>query len=204
MQWLPFHLLLTTALGGEETSPERDDAEGERHHARIQQRDEAVGRGDAPPGGGEEEARRHQDSRGPNAVVGENGQGTAHPRGVGEDLTDQGQCDQHAGMGVPRAEERLLEGRRGLAAAHDAQHKPPAVFDGHDRQQEHPGGAEGTLVGRLSDDPAVNTLQVGVAAWSLVHGLATLYLGGNLPPQLGDDPDQIARTIAAYLFRALP
>jgi hypothetical protein len=38
----------------------------------------------------------------------------------------------------------------------------------------------------------------------LVHGLATLYLGGNLPPQLGDDPDQIARAIAAYLFRALP
>jgi AcrR family transcriptional regulator len=59
-------------------------------------------------------------------------------------------------------------------------------------------------VGRLSDDPAVNSLQVGVAAWSLVHGLATLYLGGNLPPQLGDDPDQIARAIAAYLFRALP
>jgi hypothetical protein len=59
-------------------------------------------------------------------------------------------------------------------------------------------------VGRLSDDSAVNTLQVGVAAWSLDHGLATLYLGGNLPPQLGDDPDQIARAVAAYLFRALP
>ncbi|HVA89440.1 MAG TPA: TetR/AcrR family transcriptional regulator [Chloroflexota bacterium] len=57
---------------------------------------------------------------------------------------------------------------------------------------------------RLSDNPAVNPLQVGVAAWALVHGLAMLYLGGNLPPQLGDDPDQIAREIAAYLFRALP
>ena len=59
-------------------------------------------------------------------------------------------------------------------------------------------------VRRLSGDPSVNTLQVGVAAWALVHGLAMLYLGGNLPSQLGDDPDQIAREIGAYLFRALP
>ena len=59
-------------------------------------------------------------------------------------------------------------------------------------------------VRRLSDVPTVDTLQAGVAAWSLVHGLATLYLGGNLPPHLGDDPDQIARAIASYLFRALP
>ena len=40
----------------------------------------------------------------------------------------------------------------------------------------------------------------GVAAWSLVHGLATLWLNHNLPPQLGDDPEQIAREVAHYLF----
>lgn len=59
-------------------------------------------------------------------------------------------------------------------------------------------------VGRLSADPAVNPREAGVAAWALVHGVATLYLNGALPPQLGDDPDQIARALTAYLFRALP
>jgi AcrR family transcriptional regulator len=39
-----------------------------------------------------------------------------------------------------------------------------------------------------------------VAAWSLMHGLATLWLNKNLPPQLGDDPEQIAREIAHHLF----
>jgi AcrR family transcriptional regulator len=42
--------------------------------------------------------------------------------------------------------------------------------------------------------------RAGVAAWSLVHGLATLWLNQNLPPQLGDDPEQITREVARYLF----
>ena len=32
-----------------------------------------------------------------------------------------------------------------------------------------------------------------------MHGLATLWLNGNLPAQLGDDPEQITRLIAPYL-----
>ena len=43
-------------------------------------------------------------------------------------------------------------------------------------------------------------VRAGVAAWSLVHGLATLWLNHNLPPQLGDDPEQITRDVACYLF----
>jgi AcrR family transcriptional regulator len=43
-------------------------------------------------------------------------------------------------------------------------------------------------------------MEAGVAAWSLVHGLATLYLNGNLPAQLGKDPEQIARSLVGYLF----
>ena len=43
-------------------------------------------------------------------------------------------------------------------------------------------------------------LRAGVAAWSLVHGLATLWLNHNLPAQLGDDPEQITREVAHYLF----
>ena len=40
----------------------------------------------------------------------------------------------------------------------------------------------------------------GVAAWSLVHGLATLWLNGNLPADAGDDPEATARRAAAFLF----
>ena len=43
-------------------------------------------------------------------------------------------------------------------------------------------------------------VRAAVAAWSLVHGLATLWLNHNLPPQLGDDPEQITREVARYLF----
>jgi AcrR family transcriptional regulator len=43
-------------------------------------------------------------------------------------------------------------------------------------------------------------LRAAVAAWSLVHGLATLWLNHNLPSQLGDDPEQITRDVARHLF----
>jgi AcrR family transcriptional regulator len=43
-------------------------------------------------------------------------------------------------------------------------------------------------------------VRAAVAACSLVHGLATLWLDQNLPPQLGDDPEQITREVARYLF----
>ena len=53
---------------------------------------------------------------------------------------------------------------------------------------------------RRSMAPDADALRAGVAAWSLVHGLATLYLGRNLPPALGDDPEAIARDAARFLF----
>ena len=59
----------------------------------------------------------------------------------------------------------------------------------------HPPAAEAANRPDGGDD-----LRAGVAAWSLVHGLATLWLGQNLPPQLGDDPEQITREVARYLF----
>jgi AcrR family transcriptional regulator len=48
--------------------------------------------------------------------------------------------------------------------------------------------------------PNGDGVRAAVAAWSLVHGLATLWLNHNLPPQLGDDPEQITREVARYLF----
>jgi AcrR family transcriptional regulator len=50
----------------------------------------------------------------------------------------------------------------------------------------------------VSDAP----LEAGIAAWSLVHGLATLGLAGNLPPEVGGDLPAAARQVAGYLFRA--
>src|SRR6266702_752304 len=57
----------------------------------------------------------------------------------------------------------------------------------------------GPLAG--APEPGPDELRTGVAAWSLVHGLATLWLDHNLPPQLGDDPEQITRQVARYLFQ---
>jgi AcrR family transcriptional regulator len=52
----------------------------------------------------------------------------------------------------------------------------------------------------LATSPDGDEVRAAVAAWSLVHGLATLWLNRNLPPQLGDDPEQITREVARYLF----
>ncbi|HWD44915.1 MAG TPA: TetR/AcrR family transcriptional regulator [Actinomycetota bacterium] len=51
-----------------------------------------------------------------------------------------------------------------------------------------------------ADGSGGDDLRAAVAAWSLVHGLVTLWLNGNLPPQLGDDPGQLVRDVARYLF----
>jgi AcrR family transcriptional regulator len=60
----------------------------------------------------------------------------------------------------------------------------------------YPRAAE--VTGTQPDSP--EALGAAMAAWSLVHGLATLWLYGNLPPALGDDPEVVARTVAAHLF----
>jgi len=50
-----------------------------------------------------------------------------------------------------------------------------------------------------SASPDTGQLAAGAAAWSLVHGLATLWLNGNLPEGLGSDPEEITRLVAPYL-----
>ena len=54
-----------------------------------------------------------------------------------------------------------------------------------------------TLYGTSRAD--AKQLAAGVAAWSLVHGIATLWLTGNLPAELGDDPEAITRAVAVHL-----
>lgn len=60
----------------------------------------------------------------------------------------------------------------------------------------------GPVAERTGELDAQRVTTAGIAAWSLVHGLATLYVSGNLPGRLGEDPEQIARAAAAYLFPA--
>jgi AcrR family transcriptional regulator len=59
------------------------------------------------------------------------------------------------------------------------------------------GAAAALLYG--SEHPEVEQLNDGVAAWAIVHGIATLWLNGNLPRQLGQDPDRIVREVASRL-----
>lgn len=39
-----------------------------------------------------------------------------------------------------------------------------------------------------------------LAAWSIVHGFATLWLGGALPPEVGSDPEAASRAVIRLLF----
>ena len=50
-----------------------------------------------------------------------------------------------------------------------------------------------------SRDATNDETTAGVAAWSIVHGFATLWLTGNIPSRLGDDPEHIARAVAIHL-----
>jgi AcrR family transcriptional regulator len=52
----------------------------------------------------------------------------------------------------------------------------------------------------VANSPDGDEVRAAVAAWSLDHGLATLWLNRNLPPELGDDPEQITREVVRYLF----
>ena len=58
----------------------------------------------------------------------------------------------------------------------------------------------------LSGDGAAGDPQAaGLAAWSLVHGLATLWLNGNLPAGVArDDPEAVTRVVARHLFAPPP
>jgi AcrR family transcriptional regulator len=57
------------------------------------------------------------------------------------------------------------------------------------------------LYGPLTELGARAPVEAGVAAWSLVHGVAWLWLNGVLPREVGDDPEAIARAAGRYLFQ---
>lgn len=48
--------------------------------------------------------------------------------------------------------------------------------------------------------PAGEARLAGLAAWSIVHGFATLWLSGALPPDVDADPEVAARKVIRRLF----
>ena len=61
--------------------------------------------------------------------------------------------------------------------------------------------AAAMLYGPVSGVTERPPVEAGVAAWSLVHGLATLWLHGLLPEAVGEDPEALARRVARFLFQ---
>lgn len=74
----------------------------------------------------------------------------------------------------------------------------PELYDQTDTALKQARAAAAVLLYR-SQNPDAGQLSEGVAAWAMVHGIATLWLNGNLPRQLGDDPEQITRIVASHL-----
>jgi AcrR family transcriptional regulator len=53
--------------------------------------------------------------------------------------------------------------------------------------------------GRLAPEGA-DTRTAGIAAWSIAHGFAQLWLSGALPDDIGQTPEQAARPVLQMLF----
>ena len=74
----------------------------------------------------------------------------------------------------------------------------PELYDQADTSLKEAKAATAVLL-YGSRHPDTGQLSEGIAAWAMVHGIATLWLNGNLPPQLGHDPEQITRIVASHL-----
>jgi AcrR family transcriptional regulator len=78
----------------------------------------------------------------------------------------------------------------------------------HDRGDADLAAAQLRTVGELQagiaalpQSPTGNDARLaGLSAWSIVHGFATLWLGGALPPEVGTDPEAAGRTVIRRLF----
>ncbi|GIJ77332.1 TetR/AcrR family transcriptional regulator [Micromonospora phaseoli] len=73
----------------------------------------------------------------------------------------------------------------------DAADRPRDAADRPRDAADRPGGLDG---------PQGDVL----AAWSIVHGFATLWLAGALPAGVGDDPGEAARTVIRRVFIPAP
>lgn len=58
----------------------------------------------------------------------------------------------------------------------------------------------GAVRAMLGDVPEERVQTAGVAAWALVHGLATLINTGNLPAEIAADPEALTRAVGSAIF----
>jgi AcrR family transcriptional regulator len=89
----------------------------------------------------------------------------------------------------------------GFAIAHPAHFEvmfQPALYDPDDPAVQTAKQEAATLL-YGSRNANGEELTSGVAAWSIVHGFAALWLNDNLPRRLGDDPETAARAVASHL-----
>ncbi|MGH3864405.1 TetR/AcrR family transcriptional regulator [Actinokineospora sp.] len=75
----------------------------------------------------------------------------------------------------------------------------PAVVAARGRSGDLLVGGVGTV-----DSGGADAEVAKVAAWSIVHGFATLWITGALPAGFGDDPEAAARSVAGLLFANEP
>ncbi|MBE1486991.1 TetR/AcrR family transcriptional regulator [Plantactinospora soyae] len=113
--------------------------------------------------------------------------------------------------GIRAENDSLLElgvGYVGFAVAHRAHFEVmfrPELFDSEDpalaaaKQQASDALRAGvaTLPETTAGPEAANAQ---LAAWSIVHGFATLWLGGALPAEVGTDPEAASRAVIRLLF----
>jgi AcrR family transcriptional regulator len=78
----------------------------------------------------------------------------------------------------------------------------PELYDPADPELDAARTASGAALSGPAATVSDRPLQAGIATWSLVHGLATLGVTGNLPPALGRDLEGTARQVTGYLFLA--
>lgn len=81
----------------------------------------------------------------------------------------------------------------------------PELYHGDDPDllaaREQAGEALWAGVAALPDAPSgAQARLAGMAAWSIVHGFATLWLGGAVPPDFRDDPEAAGRAVIRRLF----
>ena len=112
-------------------------------------------------------------------------------------LTQELQNARDSGRGFLEVGVAYVRFAVGHRAHFEVMYRPELYRPDDAEVREARAGAAVLLYGTASPD--AGQLAAGAAAWSLVHGLATLWLNGNLPPQLGTDPEEITRRVAPYL-----
>src|SRR6516162_5774767 len=112
-------------------------------------------------------------------------------------LTQELQNARDSGRGFLEVGVAYVRFAVGHRAHFEVMYRPELYRPDDAEVREARAGAAVLLYGTASPD--AGQLAAGAAAWSLVHGLATLWLNGNLPEGLGRDPEEITRLVASYL-----